>query len=157
MTSAEKLMAVLKRHRVTQAELARDVSVSRSYINDIVKGRRRPSDSIVEYVARTFGVNIGDGEPVPDDRSLFVSASPTPYIVGSSGRAEAISGAEVVAVLAEIRTRLDLVEGLLGTPLYAVHNASLHELLDAALPPNASQSTRDRVQGYLQAIADTLE
>jgi len=150
-------MAVLKRHRVTQAELAREVSVSRSYINDIVKGRRRPSDSVVDYVARTFGVNIGEGEPEPDTGSLIAFQPTAPYGGGSQGLTDTPSDAEVVAVLAEIRTRLDLVEEFLRAPFRAPHNASLHELLDAALPPNASQSTRDRVQGYLQAIADTLK
>ncbi|NOZ27991.1 MAG: helix-turn-helix transcriptional regulator [Chloroflexi bacterium] len=57
----------LEQQSMTQAELARRLRISPSYLNDIVKGRAEITDTIKWRFAQAFGFDVaaelfGDGE-----------------------------------------------------------------------------------------------
>jgi transcriptional regulator with XRE-family HTH domain len=57
---SEKLRTIRKKNGLTQAELARRVGVSRSYINKIENGEAKPSLALLERIASILGVSIKD-------------------------------------------------------------------------------------------------
>jgi putative transcriptional regulator len=57
---SEKLRTIRKKNGLTQAELARRVGVSRSYINKIENGEAKPSLSLLERIASILDVSIKD-------------------------------------------------------------------------------------------------
>jgi transcriptional regulator with XRE-family HTH domain len=57
---SEKLRTIRKKNGLTQAELARRVGVSRSYINKIENGEAKPSLTLLERIASILGVSIKD-------------------------------------------------------------------------------------------------
>jgi transcriptional regulator with XRE-family HTH domain len=57
---SKKLRTIRKKNGLTQAELARRVGVSRSYINKIENGEAKPSLALLERIASILGVSIKD-------------------------------------------------------------------------------------------------
>jgi transcriptional regulator with XRE-family HTH domain len=57
---SEKLRTIRKKNGLTQAELARRVGVSRSYINKIENGEAKPSLALLERIASILGVSMKD-------------------------------------------------------------------------------------------------
>lgn len=46
--------------KFTQADLAKTLGISRSYLGDIESGRTNPSDEILNKIAEVFSVNLDD-------------------------------------------------------------------------------------------------
>jgi transcriptional regulator with XRE-family HTH domain len=57
---SKKIRSIREKNGLTQAELARRVGVSRSYINKIENGEAKPSLALLERIASILGVSIKD-------------------------------------------------------------------------------------------------
>lgn len=61
MTYGQALRAILKEHHVTQAELARAIGSSNSYVSQLMVGKvKEPSISIASKIADALGVTVQD-------------------------------------------------------------------------------------------------
>lgn len=56
MTVKRRIAAHLKRERKSQSALARDLSISRSYLSLIVAGKRQPSLSVALRLEEATGI-----------------------------------------------------------------------------------------------------
>ena len=57
-TFGEVISAAIARLGVTQKHVAEQVGVTPAYMNDIMRGRRLPSGSVIEDLAHVLGVNV---------------------------------------------------------------------------------------------------
>ncbi|WP_368065480.1 helix-turn-helix domain-containing protein [Corynebacterium sphenisci] len=59
--------AQLQRQDMTQATLARITGLSPSYINDMIRGRRAPTERAVRLIAAVLQVAPGDIRPADEE------------------------------------------------------------------------------------------
>ena len=65
MTFGENLKRIRKEMKLTQAEIAKEIGISQSYIADIERNRKNISLAVVLRIAK--GLNISVNELINDD------------------------------------------------------------------------------------------
>ena len=65
MTFGENLKRIRKEMKLTQAEMAKEIGISQSYIADIERNRKNISLAVVLRIAK--GLNISVNELINDD------------------------------------------------------------------------------------------
>lgn len=155
----DRIRAVLKDRRVSQAELARAAGVGRAYVNAVVAGRSPPSDKILEALREHLGVsadwiNTGRGDPYVGP---FTAPSAEDARAGLFHRPEGppVASARLTAKHTRVSLLVDAVRQELEDMKLALPNeanSDLHALLDRALPADAGADERARVRGFLEAL-----
>lgn len=163
---AQRVLEALKAARVSQAMLARDMDISRSYLNDMVKGRRPVSRQLIDELRTKYGVSVDwvlSGEGRMFVAPLVSPLLPTDSTVVAEGAATYRAAdqhvlypatAELVTAARNAQRDLDVMIRLLRRLRGSGVNDHLHELLERALPPHAPSARRAQVEGYLQALVD---
>ena len=126
----ERIAAERKRQRLTQAQVASELQVSRTTFVAIEKGERRPSNAELLRIAEVLGVRLND---LLRETAVAAEISPR-FRMGKTGPASQVAAA--VERLRRLATRYVELEHLHGlkrkrAPLEALHTYATEDLASA--------------------------